>query len=117
MGEELAAGVVLVPVTARVAFVAGTDAGVIFVESDAVVALVTASVGGAVTVAAAVVIMAVAVVVEDAVAFAAGVEGWDPVACHIGTWRGLWVDTYLPLPSPQSWVPCQVGEDPLLGSC
>lgn len=113
VGEELAAGVVLALVTAMVVFVAGTDAGVIFVESDAVaVEPVTASVGDVVTAAAAAVIMAAAVVVADAVAFVAGVEGWVPGACHIGTLRGLQDDTYLPLPSPQSWVPWQAEEDP-----
>lgn len=76
-GEELAAGSVLVPVTAMVVFAAEVDVGVIFVESDAAVAeLVAVTVGGAVTAAAVVaVIMTAAVVVADAVVFVVGEEG------------------------------------------
>lgn len=112
-GEEPAAEPVLVLVMAMVAFVAEVDAGVISVESDAAVAeLVAVTVGGVVTDAAVAVIMTAAVAVVDAVASVAGGEGWVPGVCHSGTLRGLLVDTCLASPSPQSWVPCQVEEDP-----
>lgn len=85
--EDPAVGAVLAPVTVTIAFVAAVVAGVVFAESDAAAAgLVTASAGGAVTAVAE--IMAAAEAEVDAGPFAAGVEGWDPEACHSGTWRG-----------------------------
>ena len=108
-GEALAAGLVLVLVTVMVVFVAEFDAGVIFVESDAAAAeLVTVTVGGVVTAVVVVaVLMTAAAAVADAVVFVVGEEEWVPEACHSGTLTGLLDDTYLPAPSPQSWVPCQ----------